>query len=82
MRSSFLRRAAVVAAGCALAVTTTGGAASATGKLGHVFTTTYYASADHSGQPVGGFVYGYCPNYFSSTWGTRTSYSTMTIDDC
>ena len=79
---SILRRAAVVVAGCALAVAVPTGDASATGKLGHMFTYTYYATADHSGQPIGGYVYGYCPSYFSSSWGTRSTYSTLTIDDC
>jgi hypothetical protein len=42
--SPVLRRAAALAAGCALAVTMTSGPASATGKLGHIFTYTYCPS--------------------------------------
>ncbi|TDP94895.1 hypothetical protein [Labedaea rhizosphaerae] len=80
--SPVLRRAAAVAAGCALAVTMTGGPASATGKLGHMFTYTYYSSSAHTGEPVGGYVYGYCPSYFSSTWGVRTAYFTSTVEEC
>ena len=74
-----LRNRAVFALMLAAAVTTAGALPAqaqspAAGKLGNQFTYTYYATAAHTGSPVGGWTFGYCPSYFSSTWGTRTSY--------
>jgi hypothetical protein len=44
--------------------------------------TTYYANAAHTGQPVGSYIYGWCPNYFTLSSGTRTSYSTTFMLAC
>jgi hypothetical protein len=49
-------------------------AQSHTGKLGNQFTYTYYATAAHTGSPVGEWTFGYCPTYFSVSSGTRTAY--------
>jgi hypothetical protein len=52
------------------------------GKLGNEFIYTYYANAAHTGAPVGGFIYGYCPSYFSNSWGTRTPYFVSSEEPC
>ena len=52
------------------------------GKLGNQFTYTYYATAAHTGEPVGGWTFGYCPTYFSSSWGTRTTYFVTSEEPC
>jgi hypothetical protein len=70
--------AAVITAASALPA----GAQSAAGKLGNQFTYTYYATAAHSGAPVGGWTFGYCPSYFSDSWGTRTSYFVSSEEAC
>jgi hypothetical protein len=57
-------------------------AQSPAGKLGNEFTDTYYANAALTGEPVGGFTYGYCPTYFSSSWGTRTVYFVSSEEPC
>lgn len=70
----------------AAAITTTGAlpaqAQSQAGKLGNQFTYTYYTNAAHTGAPVGGWTFGYCPTYFSSSWGTRTSYFLSSEEPC
>jgi hypothetical protein len=40
------------------------------------YVTDYYANAAHTGQPVGYYIWGWCPNYFTLSGGTRTAYST------
>jgi hypothetical protein len=57
-------------------------AESPAGKLGNQFTYTYYATAAHTGAPVGGWTFGYCPSYFSDSWGTRTSYFVSSEEAC
>lgn len=52
------------------------------GKLGNEFIFTYYANAALTGAPVGGWTYGYCPSYFSTSWGTRTSYFVSEEESC
>jgi hypothetical protein len=52
------------------------------GKLGNQFTYTYYASAAHTGTPVGKWIFGYCPSYFSESFGTRTSYFVLSEEAC
>jgi len=70
----------------AAAITTAGAlpaqAQSPGGKLGNEFTYTYYANAAHTGAPVGGWTFGYCPTYFSNSWGTRTSYFVSSEEAC
>ena len=56
--------------------------ASPAGKLGTQFTETYYANAAHTGEPVGEWVYGYCPSYFSDMFGTKTAYSVLSSEAC
>ena len=78
---------AVFAMVLAAATITTAGALPAqarspAGKLGNEFRYTYYSSAAHTGTPVGGWTYGYCPSYFSTSWGTRTSYFIMSEEAC
>jgi hypothetical protein len=46
------------------------------------FVTDYYANAAHTGQPVGYFIWGWCPNYFTLSGGTSTSYSTTSELGC
>ena len=70
----------------AAAITTAGvlpaQAQSPAGKLGNQFTYTYYANAAHTGAPVGEWTYGYCPSYFSNSWGTRTTYFVSSEEAC
>jgi hypothetical protein len=78
---------AIFAVVLAVAVLTTASALparaqSAAGKLGHQFTYTYYATAAHTGAPVGEWTFGYCPSYFSDSWGTRTSYFVSSEEAC
>jgi hypothetical protein len=78
---------AVFAVVVAAAAITAGGALPAqaqspAGKLGNQFTYTYYSNAAHTGAPVGEWTFGYCPTYFSSSWGTRTSYYTTSEQPC
>jgi hypothetical protein len=47
------------------------------GRLGTQFTYTYYATAAHTGEAVGEWVFGYCPTYFSDTFGTKTAYCVL-----
>jgi hypothetical protein len=54
----------------------------AAGKLGNQFTYLYYANAAHTGEPVGEWVFGYCPSYFSHSWGTRTAYVVSSEEAC
>lgn len=54
----------------------------AAGKLGNQFTYTYYSTAADTGTPVGGWTFGYCPSYFSSSWGTKTSYFVTSEEAC
>jgi hypothetical protein len=79
-------RAALAVALAAAAVTTAGvlpaQAQSPAGKLGNEFTFTYYANSAHTGEPVGAWTYGYCPSYFSVSWGTRTSYFVSSEEAC
>jgi hypothetical protein len=79
-------RAAFAVALAAAVITTTGAlpaqAQSPAGKLGNEFQYTYYANAAHTGAPVGGFTYGYCPSYFSTSWGTRTPYFVSSEEPC
>ena len=70
--------AAAITAGGALPAQ----AQSPAGKLGNQFTYTYYANAAHTGAPVGGLIFGYCPSYFSNSWGTRTSYFISSEEPC
>lgn len=78
---------AVFAVVMASAVATTAGALPAqaqspAGKLGNQFTYTYYTSAAHTGASVGGWTYGYCPSYFTVSWGTKTSYFVLSEEAC
>jgi hypothetical protein len=57
-------------------------AQSPAGKLGNQFTYTYYATSAHTGEPVGGWTFGYCPSYFSNTWGTKTTYFVTSEEAC
>lgn len=79
------RRSALVAL-AATAVLTAGmlpaQAQSPAGKSGNVFTFTYYANAAHTGDPVGQWIYGYCPSYFTNSWGTRTAYQVESEQAC
>ena len=79
-------RALLTAVLAAAAIATTGAlpaqAQSPAGKLGNVFQSTYYANAAHTGAPVGEFTYGYCPSYFSTSWGTRTPYFVSSEEPC
>lgn len=83
-----LGKRAVFAAVLAAAAITTAGTLSAqaespaAGKLGNQFTYTYYANAAHTGAPVGGWTFGYCPTYFSSSWGTKTTYFVTSEESC
>jgi hypothetical protein len=52
------------------------------GKLGTQVTYTYYANAAHTGEPVGEWIFGYCPTYFSDIFGTRTSYFVSSEEAC
>jgi len=54
----------------------------AAGKLGNQFTYTYYSTAAHTGAPVGGWTFGYCPSYFSNSWGTKTAYFVSSEESC
>ena len=74
--------AVVLAAAAFTAGTLPAQAANPPGKLGNIFTQTYYANAAHTGSPVGGFTYGYCPTYFSNSWGTRTPYFISSEQPC
>jgi hypothetical protein len=82
-----LGKRAVLAVLLAAAAATTAGvlpaqAQSPAGKLGNEFTYTYYANAAHTGEPVGGMIFGYCPSYFSNSWGTRTTYFVTSEEAC
>jgi Family of unknown function (DUF6289) len=87
MTNKFGNRA-MFAVALAAALTTTAGAlpaqaqSPAAGKLGNQFTYTYYSSAAHTGEPVGGWTFGYCPSYFSSSWGTKTTYFVTSEEAC
>jgi hypothetical protein len=52
------------------------------GRLGTQFTYTYYATAAHTGEAVGEWVFGYCPTYFSDTFGTKTAYYVLSEESC
>ncbi len=80
-------KSGVFAVVLAAAVITTAGAPPAqaqspAGKLGNQFTYTYYATSADTGTPVGGWTFGYCPSYFSNSWGTRTSYFLSSEEAC
>jgi hypothetical protein len=72
----------VLAAGITTAGALPAQAQSQAGKLGNEFTYTYYANAAHTGAPVGAFTFGYCPTYFSYSWGTRTAYLVTSEEAC
>jgi len=80
------RRTGLVTGLAAAAVMTAGvlpaQAQSPAGKSGNVFTFTYYANAAHTGSAVGQWIYGYCPGYFTNSWGTRTAYSVESEEPC
>jgi hypothetical protein len=73
---------ALTAAALATAIASPAQAQSPAGKLGNQFTYTYYATAAHTGEPVGEWVFGYCPSYFSNSWGTKTSYFVSSEEAC
>lgn len=50
------------------------------GPPGQWYTTTYYADATRSGDPVGGNIAN-CGGQFSS-WGTTTAYYTRVFGQC
>lgn len=75
--SAVVLAAAITAAGALPAQ-----AQSPAGKLGNQFTYTYYANAAHTGAQVGGWTFGYCPTYFSNSWGTRTTYFVSSEEAC
>ncbi len=82
-----LGRRAVVAGVLAAAALTTAAVVPAqaqnpAGKLGTQFTETYYATSAHTGDPVGEWVYGYCPSYFSHLYGTKTAYFVLSSESC
>jgi hypothetical protein len=52
------------------------------GKLDTQFTETYYATSADTGTPVGEWVYGYCPTYFSDMFGTKTAYFVLSSESC
>jgi hypothetical protein len=87
MTGNLRTRALFAAMLAAAAITTTGALPAqaqspAAGKLGNQFTYTYYATAADTGTPVGGWTFGYCPSYFSSSWGTRTAYFVSSEEAC
>jgi hypothetical protein len=81
-----LRNRAIFGAVLAAVALTAAGAspahANAAGKLGTQFTDTYYTNAAHTGEPVGEWVYGYCPTYFSDVYGTKTAYWVLSEESC
>ena len=83
-----LGKRATFAVVLAAAVITTAGAlpaqaqSPAAGKLGNQFTYTYYSTAAHTGAAVGGWTFGYCPSYFTNSWGTKTSYFVSSEEAC
>jgi hypothetical protein len=74
--------AVLAAAALTAAVASPAQAQSPAGKLGNQFTYTYYATAAHTGEPVGEWIFGYCPSYFSNSWGTKTSYFVTSEEAC
>jgi hypothetical protein len=83
-----LGKRAMFAVVLAATVITTAGAlpaqaqSPAAGKLGNQFTYTYYSTAALTGAPVGGWTFGYCPSYFTNSWGTKTSYFVSSEEAC
>jgi hypothetical protein len=86
MTSKLRNRAIFAGALAAVAITTAAAvpaqAQSPAGKLGTQFTDTYYATAALTGTPVGEWVYGYCPTYFSDMFGTKTAYYVLSEESC
>jgi hypothetical protein len=85
MTSKLRKRALYAGVLAAVAITTAAAVpaqAQSHGKLDTQFTDTYYATAALTGSPVGEWVYGYCPTYFSDLFGTKTAYYVLSEESC
>jgi hypothetical protein len=49
---------------------------------GYLMTDTYWATAAHTGTPVGYHTWGYCPELVSIVSGTSSAYITASTQPC